>query len=169
MAEEIINKIASSQLVQIDLDDYYYSGEIISYDLSQNLEQGLILRENDFRDFLKSNDWEQYRDKKVNITCETDAIIPNWTYMLLASVLENVNADYHFGSAVEMREALIKSSIDQINLKEYKDKMVLLKGCGSADLSPAIYVHITKRLQPIVKSLMFGEACSTVPVFKRKS
>ena len=137
--------------------------------MSQNLHQGLILKENDFRDFLKTNDWEQYRGKKVNITCDADAIIPNWTYMLLASVLENVEADYHFGSSEEMREALIKSSIDQLNLKDYKDKMVLLKGCGSAERSPEVYVHITKRLQPVVKSLMFGEACSTVPVFKRKS
>jgi len=168
MSEEIINKVADSQLVQIDLDEFYYSGEIISYDLTQNLYEGLILREKDFRDFLKLHDWEPYRNKKVNISCNKDVIIPNWAYMLLASYLENVMADYYFGTVEDLRESLVKSSLNQINLDHYKDKLVLLKGCGSAELSPEIYLHVTKLLQPVVKSLMFGEACSTVPIFKKK-
>jgi hypothetical protein len=168
MAEEIINKVSESQLVQIDLDDYYFNDEVMEYDIAQNLFQGLILREKEFRDFLKNYDWTPYENQKVSIICSADAIIPNWAYMLLASHFEKVNAECFFGEKDLFREKMMLDAVRKIDLKTFHNKPVLLKGCGNVDLSPDIYVQIVHILQPVAKSIMFGEACSTVPVFKKK-
>lgn len=166
MAEEIVNKVAGSALVQIDLGEYLDRIEVVEYDLSQNLFEGMILREKDFRAFIKDHNWEQYREKGVAIHCGADAIIPNWAFMLLSSKLQQVNAIGIYGSKNQVREALLLKSFRESGLEGFKDKKVLVKGCGSFELSPSAYVEVTRMLQPLVNSLMFGEACSSVPVYK---
>jgi hypothetical protein len=169
MVEEIINRVAESSLLQIDLEDFLPKAEVLPYDLAQNLFEGMILKENDFRDFLKNHNWNQYEGKTLAIHCSKDAIVPNWAYMLLATKLNEHKANGLFGSVNEVKEKLLLESFTKSDLGSYNGKKVLVKGCGSFDLSPAVYIEITNQLQPIVNSLMFGEACSSVPVFKSHS
>ena len=169
MTEEIINKVAESSLLQIDLEDFLPKSEVMVYDLAQNLFEGMILKENDFRDFLKNHNWNQYENKTIAICCSQDAIVPNWAYMLLATKLNEHKAKCSFGNINEVKEKLLLDAFLKSDLESYKGGKVLVKGCGSFELSPAVYVEITKCLQPIVNSLMFGEACSSVPVFKSRS
>ena len=169
MAEEIVNRVANSSLVQIDLDDFLPEQEVIEYDLEQNLYEGLILREGDFREFLKNHDWSVYKNRAVAIYCSTDAIIPNWAYMLLSSKLNSAGAIPVFGDKKNAVEKLMLDKFKEGNTEVYKGKKVILKGCGLVELSPSAYTEITSILQPLVSSLMFGEACSTVPVYKSGS
>jgi len=166
MAEEIINRVAESSLLQIDLEDFLPQSEIQAYDLAQNLFEGMILKENDFRDFLKNHDWSQYEGKTMAIFCSEDAIVPNWAFMLLTTKLNEHRARCLFGNINEVKEKLLLDAFRNSDLKAYKGRKVLVKGCGSFGLSPAVFIEVTNHLQPIVKSLMFGEACSSVPVFK---
>jgi hypothetical protein len=167
MSEEIINKVANSALVQLELDDYAFETDIKEYDLAQNLVEGLILREKEFRTFIREFDWSVYKGLCVAITCSTGAIIPNWAYMLLASALEVSGATCHYGSETEVRERLLIEKIKTISPEQFAGKKILIKGCGKFEPSPEVYLQITSVLQPHVQSLMFGEACSTVPVFKK--
>ena len=167
MSEEIVNKVANSALIQIELDDYAFETVIQEYDLAQNLIDGLILREKDFRTFVSEFDWSVYKGKCIAVICSTGAIIPNWAYMLLASALETAGASCHYGSEIEVRERLLIEKINAIGPEKFAGKKILIKGCGKFEPSPEVYFHITRLLQPHVQSLMFGEACSTVPVFKK--
>ncbi len=166
MSDEIVNRVANSSLVQIDLDEFLPSEEIISYDLTDNLYEGLILREKDFRDFIKDHNWENYKGKIVAIQCSGEAIVPNWAYMLLASTLVKSKAIPFFGTEEEVREKVLIKNFMNSGIDKYEGAKVILKGCGSFDLSPDAFVEITNALQNKVDSLMFGEACSSVPVFK---
>jgi hypothetical protein len=166
MADEILNKVAESNLILIELEDYLPKEEIMAYDLAQNLFQAMILREKDFRTFLKNNNWEAYRGKVVAISCSEDVIIPNWAYMLLTSKLNEFDARCYFGTIHQVKEKLLLSSLLSASNEAFRGKKVLVKGCGSFDLSPEIYVEVTALLRPLVNSLMFGEACSSVPVYK---
>ena len=168
MSEEIVNKVSQSQLVQIDLDDFLPKSRPEAYDLAQNLYQGLVLREKDFRQFINEFDWLKYQHKRVAVFCSADAIVPNWAYMLIASKMNAVGAKCSFGSVEEVMEKELVQSIKDADLSSFKNKKVLIKGCGSFELSPFVYVEITTLLQPLVNSLMFGEACSTVPVYKMR-
>jgi hypothetical protein len=164
---EIINKVASSSLITFDLEDYYQPGDRVLFDIKDQLFQGLILKEKDFRDFIKTNDWSQYQNKFVAITCSVDAIIPTWAYMLLSIALEPFAKQIVFGSLEDLEVHLFKSSLNKVDWSVYKDAKIVIKGCSKVNVPAAIYVEATNKLKPIASSLMFGEACSTVPLFKR--
>ena len=167
MEEVIINRVAKSGLITLDLEDYYHHGGRILYDLKENLFMGMILKEKDFREFLKSHDWTQYTGKNVAITCTEDAIIPTWAYMLLALHLAPYAHTVVFGDLNDLEEKLYYDAIHQIDPEAYRDARVVVKGCSKHPVPTAAYVEITRKLQPVVQTLMFGEPCSTVPLYKR--
>ncbi|MAZ36691.1 DUF2480 family protein [Salibacteraceae bacterium] len=167
MNNEIINKVAKSGLIQLDMADFFPIEEIIEYDIAQNLWQEIALKEKDFRAFIKENDWSTYQNKHVALTCSVDAIIPSWAYMLLSSALQEFAVTIHFGSKQEVEQQLLLQAIRSINSNEYQDTRIVIKGCGDRTVSEAAWVEITNKLQPFAKSLMYGEPCSTVPVYKR--
>lgn len=166
MSETITNRVATSSLKTIDLEEYYVPGERVMLDVSNQLFQGQILREKDFREFIKAHDWSSYQGKHVAIYCSADAIIPTWAYMLLASALAGIAATMIYGSAEELETVLFKSQIESIDWSEFKDSKVVIKGCSKVHVPVGIYVEVTVRLRPFVSSIMYGEPCSTVPVFK---
>lgn len=168
MSEEIVNKVASSGLISLDLEQFLPQGELVAFDLKDYLFMGLILKEKDFRESLKNVDWAIYQDKYVAITCSADAIIPMWAYMLVTTYLQPVAKDIFVGSKEEMQKQLFLKNITSINTSEYQDQRVVVKGCGDQPIGEFAYAEITKRLLPVVKSIMYGEPCSTVPVYKRK-
>lgn len=168
MSEEIVNKVASSGLISLDLEQFLPQGELVAFDLKDYLFMGLILKEKDFRESLKNVDWAIYHDKYVAITCSADAIIPMWAYMLVTAYLQPVGKDIFVGSKEEMQKQLFLKNITSINTSEYQDQRVVVKGCGDQPIGEFAYAEITKRLLPVVKSIMYGEPCSTVPVYKRK-
>ncbi len=166
MAEEIINRVANSALVTIDLEEYHHPGERVILDIADNLYQGLVLREKDFREFVKTNDWSEFRDKNVAITCSADAIVPTWAYMLLASKLEPYANMVVFGTLDLLEQSLYKQAFSKINISEFNGAKVVIKGCGDLPIPESAYVEITRILTPIVSSIMYGEPCSTVPIYK---
>ena len=168
MAEQFINKVAESGLITIDLETWYPRGETAVFDLKDHLFMGLILKEKDFRAALTTTDWEQYRDKYVAITCTADAIIPMWAYMLVATNLQPLAKEIVFGEEKDLHQSLLLKNLYKINGQDYQDKRVVVKGCGDIAIPEAAYVEITNKLRPYVKSIMYGEPCSTVPIFKRK-
>ncbi len=167
MEEIIINRVTNSGLVSLDLEDFYHSGDRVVYDLKDNLFMGLILKEKDFREFLKTHDWTQYSGKNVAITCTEDAIIPTWAYMLVALHLESHAHLFVFGGLEDLERKLYEEAISKINFAEYEGKRVVVKGCSKVMVPTATYVEISRRLKPYVQSLMFGEPCSTVPLYKK--
>jgi len=168
MENIIVNKVAESALASINLEEYYPKGETAVFDLKDHLFMGLILKEKDFRAALQSFDWEQYRDKNTAITCSADAIIPMWAYMLVASNLQSVAKEVVFGEEKNILNTLLLRNISQIKGEEYSDKRVVIKGCGDIAIGEAAYVEITNILRPFAKSIMYGEPCSTVPIYKRR-
>ena len=168
MSDVIVNKVAASGLITLDLEKYLPVGEILTFDLKDHLFMGLILKEKDFREALKNLDWEPYRNQYVTITCSADAIIPVWAYMLVTSYLQPVAKDVYVGTAAEMQKHLFLQNIGAINTAELADQRVVVKGCGDVAIEPYAYTAITKLLLPLVKSIMYGEPCSTVPVYKKK-
>jgi hypothetical protein len=168
MENVIINKVAESVLTSLDLEEYYPKGDTAVFDLKDHLFMGLILKEKDFRAALQTYDWEQFRDKNVAITCSADAIIPMWAYMLVASNLEPVAKEVVFGEEKDILKTLLLRNLATIKGEEFTDKRVVVKGCGDVAIPEAAYVEITNKLRPYVKSIMYGEPCSTVPIFKRK-
>jgi hypothetical protein len=166
--DEIINKVAQSALTTIDLEQFYPQGETAVFDLKDHLFMELILKEKDFRAGLLAMDWEQFRDKNVAITCTADAIIPIWAYMLVASYLEPVARFYAFGDEDFIQKTLFLKNLGTIETQQYQDQRVVVKGCGDKAITEAAYVEITRLLRPVVKSIMYGEPCSTVPVYKKK-
>jgi hypothetical protein len=165
--EIIINKVANSGLVSLDLEDLYHKGERVVYDLKENLFMGMILKEKDFREFLKNHDWTQYAGKNVAVICSEDAVIPTWAYMLLTIKLQPVANAIVFGNLTELENKLFYDAIANINPEEYCDARVVVKGCSKVPVPTAAYLEITRLLLPVVQSLMFGEPCSTVPLWKR--
>lgn len=168
MSDSIINKVAESGLITLDLEEFYPREEILSFDLKDYLFMGLILKEKDFRTALAELNWETYRNKSVAVFCSADAVIPMWAYMLTSVNLSSVNATVVFGTVDDMRQQLFLQNIDAIAAEEFTDKRVVVKGCGDLPIGEFAYVRITTKLAPVVRSLMYGEPCSTVPVFKRK-
>jgi len=165
---EIINKVAQSGLVTIDLEDLYVPGERVLFDLKSWLYEELILKEKDFREKLKSHPWEDYKDKFVAITCTADAIIPTWAFMLVAAQIKPFAKKIIFGNLQKLEEELFDEAISKINPDDYKDQKVVIKGCSKIEVPVSAYVNLTAMLRPVVKSIMYGEPCSTVPVFKKK-
>lgn len=167
MSDVLVNKVAESGLVSLDLEEFYPKGETKTFDLKDYLFMGLILKEKDFRAALQSTDWNQYVGANVAITCTADAIIPMWAYMLVASYLQPIAQHVAFGKAEDLSGSLLLKNIETINGEEYADKRVVVKGCGEMAIPEAAYVAVTNKLRPFVKSIMYGEPCSTVPIFKR--
>ena len=168
MENVIVNKVAESALTSLDLEEYYPKGETSVFDLKDHLFMGLILKEKDFRAALQSYDWEQFRDKNVAITCSADAIIPMWAYMLVASNLQPVAKEVVFGEEKAILNTLLLRNLATIKGEDYLDKRVVVKGCGDVAIPESAYVEITNKLRPYAKSIMYGEPCSTVPIFKKR-
>lgn len=167
MSDVIINKVAESGLIELDLEKYYPKGEQAVFDLKEYLFMGLILKEKEFREALKNVDLSVYKEKSVAVTCTADAIVPVWAYMLAASYLQPIAKELVFGDVDYMHKTRFIKNINEININEYQDKRVVIKGCGELPIGEFAYLEITKLLRPVAKSIMYGEPCSTVPVFKR--
>jgi hypothetical protein len=165
--EEIVNRVAASGLVTFDLEEFYHPGERIFFDLKDILFQGLILREKDFREYLKTNDWSRYKGKNVAIGCTEDAIIPTWAYMLLTLKLAPFANCVVFGNMGDLENKLFYDALSTVELEEFRDKKVVVKGCSKFPVPTSAYVEITRILSPVVQSLMYGEPCSTVPLYKK--
>lgn len=165
--EGLINKVAESGIITIDLEEYYPKGERVLFDIKELLFQGLILKEKDFREFIKTEDWKKYKDKYVAIICSADAIVPTWAYMLLATQLEPVAKKVVFGSLETLETIIYNEILSKININQYKDARIVIKGCGNLPVPKAAYVEITRLLRPVAKSIMYGEPCSTVPLYKK--
>ncbi len=168
MSEEIINKVALSPLLSLDLEEYYPKQPIELFDLKPLLFMEMILKEKDFRNSLQNIDFSIYLGKVVAVTCSADAIIPVWAYMLVATHLQPFAADIVMGDEKAALQQVFLKNISQINAAEFTDKRVVIKGCGDIEIGEFAYMEITRILRPVVKSLMYGEPCSTVPIYKKK-
>jgi len=168
MSNEIVNRVANSGLITIDLADYAPSQSIAVLDVKDFLFQEVILKEKEFRAHLKEFDFSIYQNKTVAINCSSDAIVPMWAFMLVTSYLKGIASEIYFGKKEDVFQQIFTSNIDAIDSTEFENKKVIVKGCGQIPLSPSLYMTITKKLQTTVNSLMFGEACSAVPVLKNK-
>jgi hypothetical protein len=164
---EIINRVATSSIKTFDLEEYHVAGERVLLDIKDHLYQGMILKEKPFRDFIKSHNWSQYVDKFVAVTCSEDAIVPTWAYMLLTSALAPFAKTVVFGSVHDLEAKIYYDVLSQIDWQQYKDAKVVIKGCSKVAVPTAAYVEATRRLRPYAASIMFGEPCSTVPLFKK--
>ncbi|MGB6267661.1 MAG: DUF2480 family protein [Olleya sp.] len=167
MEDLIINRVANSKLVTINLEDYYPEGKRVLFDIKEWLFQELVLKEKDFRDYIKNHDWNQYKNQYVAITCSADAIIPDWAFMLLVVNLEPFVEKCHIGSLEDLETSIYQDIINTIDGTIYQDKPVIIKGCSNKPVPINAYVLITNKLKPYAKSIMYGEACSFVPLFKR--
>jgi hypothetical protein len=165
--EQIINKVANSALVTFDLEVFFEPGERILLDIKDQLYEGLVLREKPFREFIKDHDWSHYENKFVAITCSTEAIVPTWAYMLLAIALKPFAKRVVFGSLVDLEIENYRNALSKIDWSSFTDAKVVVKGCSKVDVPVAVYVDVADRLRPYANSLMFGEPCSTVPLFKK--
>lgn len=164
----IVNRVAESKLITFNLEDYYPKGQRVVLDIKGWLYEGIILREKEFRTFLEAHDWSQYQDNYVVMTCSTDAIVPGWAYMLLTTKLQPFAKKIVQGTLEDMETSLYQTIIENLDISAYQDKLVIIKGCSNKPVPPNAYLFITERLQTIAKSVMYGEACSSVPLFKRK-
>ena len=168
MNKEIKNKVAESKLITIDLEDHYPIGNRVALDISQWLFEGIILREKDFRAQVKDHNWEQYQDCFVALTNTTDAIIPAWAFMLLTIQLTPYTKKVTVGTLEQLETIIYTEILSELNVDQYKDKLIIIKGCANKPIPENAYIKLTQVLQPIAKSIMYGEACSSVPLFKRK-
>jgi hypothetical protein len=168
MEDIIVNKVAESDIQTLDLEKYFPVGEVMVFDLKDLLYKELILKEKDYRENLKNIDWSVYRDKYVSLACSADAIIPLWAYMLAMSYLQPVAQEVFLGDQRFLQEILFLRNLWKINPGEFEGKRVIVKGCGEKQVPAIAYAEITKILRPVAKSIMYGEPCSTVPVFKKK-
>lgn len=168
MSEVIVNKVAESGLVEINLEQYYPKEQMLNLDLKEYLFMGMIIKEKDFRESLKQKDWSEYKDKLVAVSCSADAIIPMWAYMLLASYLQPFAKDIYFGDLQSFHKSEFLKNINKISIDEFRNKRIVVKGCGDLDVGEFAYLEIAKILRPVAKSIMYGEPCSTVPIYKQK-
>jgi hypothetical protein len=168
MSEPFINKVAESGLITIDLEEYYPKGETAVFDLKDYLFMGMILKEKEFREKLKNLDWSAYQDKNVALFCSADAIIPVWAWMLVASYLQPIAKEVVMGDEKELHRTIYLKNLSSINADEYSGKRIVIKGCGETAIGDYVYMEITKLLRPVAQSIMYGEPCSTVPVYKAK-
>jgi len=166
--QPIVNRVTQSSLITLDLTNFKPTNEVIGFDLKDYLFRELLLREKDFRLAMKEHDWLQYGGKHLAVFCSSDAIVPMWAYMLIAQYAAPIAESVDAGSVDEVTDKLWIQNIEHMATNELKDKPVILKGCGDKSISPEAYLKATAVLQPIVRSLMYGEACSSVPVYKRK-
>ena len=168
MEKEIINKVSESGLITINLEDYYSEGERVLFDMKNYLFEELLLKEKDFREFAKTNDWSKYKDKFVAITCSNDAIVASWAYMIVASALEPFAKKIVFGNLEILETILFHDVLSKISAENFRDQRVVIKGCSDKPVPVSAYVELTKILRPVAQSIMYGEPCSTVPIYKKK-
>lgn len=168
MAEEIINRVANSKLVTIDLEDYYPEGKRVLFDIKDWLFQELVIREAEFRNYVKQHDWSQYKDSYVALTCSADAIIPSWAYLLIASNLSPFAKKIVVGNLTNLETLIYQDIISNLDISNFKDKPIIIKGCSNKPIPDTAYTLLIARLTKTSKSIMFGEACSTVPLYKKK-
>lgn len=168
MEDIIINKVAQSALVTLNLEAYIPKEEIVIFDLKDYLFMELILKEKDYRESLKNIEWSIYQDKTVGITCSTDAIIPLWAYMLATTYLQPFAKEIVYGDNEAVFNTLLLKNLYKINAADFEDKRVVVKGCGDIHIPESAYIEITRVLTPVAKSIMYGEPCSTVPIYKKK-
>ena len=169
MADEIVNRVTSNQkLITFDLEDYYPEGRRIVLDIKDWLFEGLLLREKDFRKQVSEHDWSQYQNTYVSLTCSSEAIIPGWAYMLLTSALIPYAKKVVVGSLEILETILYNEIISSLDITEYQDKFIIIKGCSNKPVPEGAYIALIQKLQPVAKSVMYGEACSSVPLYKRK-
>lgn len=166
--EEIVNRVAKSPLVTFDLEKFYPEGKRIFFDLKDFLFEEFLLKEKDFREKLKNHDWSQYKDAYVAMDCTTDAILPSWAFLLVATYLQPVAKRIVKGNLKDLETALYRDIISNLDTTPYKDKKIIITGCSNKPVPDAAYIQLIEKLQPEVDSLMFGEACSTVPLIKNK-
>jgi hypothetical protein len=163
----IVNRVAGSSLVTFDLEQYFQPGERVLIDIKDQLFQGLILKEKDFRAYVKEHEWAQYQHKFVAVTCTADAIVPTWAYMLIAIALQPYATHFVFGSLDDLETELFRQKLCTVDWLQFQDAKVVVKGCSKVSVPVAVYVEATRQLSPLVSSLMFGEPCSTVPLYKK--
>ena len=168
MADTFVNKVAESGIITLNLEDYYPKDAVVVFDMKDHLFMGLILKEKDFREALKTLDTTIYENKIVALTCSADAVIPMWAYMLVASLLQPIATEIIFGTEAYAKENMLLRNIETIDTSSYNDARIVIKGCGELPIGEVAYIAITKKLRPVAKSIMYGEPCSTVPVFKKK-
>ncbi|MDO5607484.1 MAG: DUF2480 family protein [Capnocytophaga sp.] len=168
MADEIVNRVANSSLVVFDLEDYYPEGKRMDFDLKDFLWEGSVLKEKDFREQIIRHDWASYTDAYVALYCTTDAIVPAWSYMLVASKLQSVARRVVYGNREALDTALYFEIIAALDVSHLAGKAVIIKGCSHKPVPESAYVMAVARIQPVAKSVMYGEACSAVPIFKKE-
>lgn len=165
--QPIVNRVAKSKIRTIDLEKCYPEGKRIALDISQWLYKGFVVKEKEFRAALKEQDWSNYKDSNVAMYCSTDAIVPEWAYMLVSTYLREHASKVIYGTLQELELLLFQEAVDKIDANEYKDKPVIIKGCSEKVIPQNAYIQLVQKLQPVVKSMMFGEACSSVPLYKK--
>ncbi|PWH83693.1 hypothetical protein DIS18_03820 [Algibacter marinivivus] len=168
MADEIINRVANSKLVTIDLEDFYPKGKRALFDIKDWLFEGFVLREKDFRTQVSEFNWSKYQDNYVALTCSTDAIIPGWAYMLLSIHLESYAKKIIVGDLEQLETSIYQDIINNLDVKEFKDKPIIVKGCSNKPVPQNAYIMLSNKLKSVAKSIMYGEACSSVPLYKKK-
>lgn len=168
MEEIFVNKVASSGLITLNLEDYFPTGERIFIDIKDVLFMGMVLKEKDFREWVKTQNWDQYKSQFVAIGCSADAIVPTWAYMLISSKLSGIAKQCVFGDLMALEAVLWRDALNEIDVEKYRGDKMVIKGCGELPVTAAAYTEITRLLTPVSKSIMYGEPCSTVPVFKSK-
>lgn len=166
--EQLINRVAKSGLITIDLEEFYPKEDLAIFDLKDYLFQGLVLREKDFREAVQNHEWQQYKNKVLLVYCSTDAIIPVWAYMLVASAAAPYAMEVFQGSPDEYLKISFLKNINKLNVEQYAGQRVVIKGCSHKPVPVAAYTELTRKLRPVALSIMYGEPCSTVPIFKRK-
>lgn len=165
--DQIVNRVANSALVTIDLESYYTEGERVLVDIKDQLYQGLVLKEKDFRDFIKTHSWIDYTGKHVAVTCSADAVIPTWAFMLLSIALAPYARTVLMGTLEDLEVQLFRNALRDVDWQKFKDAKVVVKGCSTRYVPAAVYVEVSGKLSHVAGSIMFGEPCSTVPLFKR--
>ena len=168
MEEEIINRVANSKLITVDLEDYYPKGNRILFDIKDWLLEGLVLREKDFREQVSLHDWSQYQDSYIALTCSTDAIIPAWAFMLISIQLQPFAKKIIIGDLESLETSIYQDIINDLDVSDFQDKPLIIKGCSKKPVPQNAYIMLSNKLKPIAKSIMYGEACSSVPLYKNK-
>jgi len=168
LEEEIINRVANSTLITVDLEDYYPKGNRVLFDIKDWLLEGLVLREKDFREQVSLHDWSQYQDAYVALTCSTDAIIPAWAFMLISIHLQPFAKKIIIGDLESLETSIYQDIINNLDVSAFQDKPLIIKGCSKKPVPQNAYIMLSNKLKPIAKSIMYGEACSSVPLYKKK-
>ena len=168
MSGEIKNRVAESILITIDLEEFYPEGKRLTIDISQFLFEGILLKEKEFRTSVKNHNWESYQNSYVALTNTTDALVPAWAFMLLTTYLSPIAKGISIGSLVQLEISIFSKIIERLEVSEFTDKPIIIKGCSNKPIPENSYLQLIQKLQPVAKSIMYGEACSSVPLFKKK-